>query len=107
MRKRNTYSNEYKVSLLKEWQRSGTKSKDFAVMHGVHPNMFYKWRKQFLEQKGNAFVEITNTICSGERKINSSPSELFKIRTGNFELEVPLTACEHSLQTLFKVLGSL
>lgn len=104
MKKRTTYSKDEKLRLLKEWQESSISAKDFALQHGVLPNTFYKWQERYSMQSHLPFVEVTNKISTTVEM--SSITSVFKIKTHLFDLEVPLSANEVELQTLFKALGS-
>ncbi len=105
MQRRKTYTVEKKMALLKEWQESNMSAKEFALQRGILPNTFYYWRKKFLKQSNNSFVEVSSKVS----KI-VAPSlcmAVFKIKTKNFEIEVPLSANKEELKNLFFALDLL
>ena len=46
---RRRYSAEQKVSILREHLLDGRAVSDICDEHGLHPNMFYRWQKEFFE----------------------------------------------------------
>lgn len=48
-------TSEHKVLILKEHLVEGVPVSDICEREGLHPNMFYKWQKQFFEQGFQVF----------------------------------------------------
>lgn len=105
MKKRITYSKDEKRRLLKEWQESSIRAKDFALQHGILPNTFYKWQERYSMQSHISFVEVSKKICTAVQP--ETQVTMFKLKADRLELEIPLNANEKELLTLFKALGSL
>jgi transposase len=55
MRKRRSFSGEEKVVILKEHLVSHESVSDLCDKHEIHPNLFYKWQKEFFENGAAAF----------------------------------------------------
>lgn len=47
--KRNHFSPEEKVAILKEHLLDKVPVSDICDKYGIHPNLFYKWQKDFFE----------------------------------------------------------
>ncbi len=105
MQQRKTYTEEKKTALLKEWQESHMSAKDFALQRGILPNTFYYWRKKLLKQANNSFVEVSSKVS--KIVAPSLCADVFKIKTSNFEIEVPLSANKEELKNLFFALDLL
>ncbi len=105
MQRRKTYTVEKKMALLKEWQESNMSAKDFALQREIAPNTFYYWRKKLLKQSNSSFVEVSSKVSKGIAP--SLRADVFKIKTTNFEIEVPLSANEEELKNLFFALDLL
>lgn len=54
-KKRKHFSAEEKVSLLKRHLVGHEAVSDICDQTGVHPNMFYRWQKEFFENGAAAF----------------------------------------------------
>ncbi len=52
--KRRQFTKEFKLQLLREIE-AGKPAAQAAREHQVHPNMIYKWQKQYQEQGSTAF----------------------------------------------------
>ena len=65
-RKRRRFSPEEKVSILRRHLLDGLPVSDVCDEHGLHPNQFYTWQKQFLDRGAATFTpDKTNAV---ERK---------------------------------------
>lgn len=54
-KKRKSYSPEQKVKILKEHLVERRDISDICEEYDIHPNMFYRWQKQFFENGERAF----------------------------------------------------
>jgi transposase-like protein len=69
--KRNRYSAEKKVSILREHLEKNISIADICDKYRIHPNQLYRWKKEFFE---NA-VEIFSTQ-RGRKKNDTTTIEL-------------------------------
>lgn len=60
MDKRTHYTAEMKVKIVREHLENQVSMSDLCEKHGVHPNLFYKWKKELFEGAIETF--------SGKRK---------------------------------------
>lgn len=88
-RKRNNYTPEEKVRILKKHLIDKIPVSDICDKYKLHPNVFYNWQKQFFENGSLAFVNkkdkqidiLNKKIASFEDKIlkkNEVLSELME-----------------------------
>lgn len=56
MSKRNRYSAEQKVQILREQLENNQSVSDICEKYRVHPNQFYQWRKTFFEKAVEVFA---------------------------------------------------
>lgn len=49
MGKRRRFTPEKKVELLREHLKNGISLSEICEEYGIHPNVFYRWEKQFFE----------------------------------------------------------
>ncbi len=55
MKKRNIYSKEFKLEVLRQWKQEGQSATVLARNLGLRPNMLYKWKEQFSRHGEQAF----------------------------------------------------
>lgn len=55
MKKRNIYSKEFKLEVLRQWKQEGQSATVLARSLGLRPNMLYKWEEQFIRHGDQAF----------------------------------------------------
>jgi len=55
MSKRSRYSAEKKVRILREHLENQVPVSDLCRRHGIHPNLFYKWKKDLFESALETF----------------------------------------------------
>lgn len=53
--KRKRYSAETKVSILREHLEQNTSVADICEKYRIHPNQFYRWKKEFFENAVEIF----------------------------------------------------
>jgi len=58
---RKSYSLEQKVKILKEHLVGRRDISDICEEYGIHPNMFYRWQKQFFENGERVFRNKKDT----------------------------------------------
>lgn len=49
MDKRTHYTAELKVKIMREHLENQVSMSDLCEKHGIHPNLFYKWKKELFE----------------------------------------------------------
>lgn len=49
MGKRRRFTSKKKVELLREHLKNGIPVSEICEEYGIHPNVFYRWEKQFFE----------------------------------------------------------
>ena len=54
LKKRNNYSAQEKVAILKRHLLEKVPVSDLCDEHGIHPTVFYRWQKEFFEKGANA-----------------------------------------------------
>jgi transposase-like protein len=54
LKKRNNYSPQEKVAILKRHLLEKVPVSDLCDEYGVHPTVFYRWQKEFFEKGANA-----------------------------------------------------
>jgi len=69
--KRKKYSAEEKVRLLRLHLLEKEPVSDICDRHGLNPNVFYRWQKQFFENGAAAFTQSGN----GRKDSNSKTLE--------------------------------
>jgi transposase len=69
--KRKKYSAEEKVRLLRLHLLEKEPVSDICDRHGLNPNVFYRWQKQFFENGAAAFAQSGN----GRKDSNSKTLE--------------------------------
>ena len=55
LKKRRTFTPEQKVGILRQHLLDHTLVSDLCDQHGLRPNQFYDWQKQFFENGAAAF----------------------------------------------------
>ena len=55
LKKRNNYSAQEKVAILKRHLLEKVPVSDLCDEHGIHPTVFYRWQKEFFENGAAAF----------------------------------------------------
>ena len=59
--KRKRYSAETKVSILREHGERNTSVADICEKYRIHPNQFYRWKKEFFENAVEIFSHKKHT----------------------------------------------
>lgn len=69
MRKqRKNYSPQEKVALLKRHLVDRVPVSDLCDQHGLQPNLFYRWQKEFFENGSAAFEKQQSALNKAEQK---------------------------------------
>lgn len=70
--KRRRFSPEKKLEILREHLKNRVPISELCKRYGIHPNMFYRWEKQFFEQGVRVFSErskSSNGSTAKERRL--------------------------------------
>ena len=71
------YTPEQKVALLREHLLDQKAVSEVCRDHGLHPNVFYRWQKEFFEGGAAAFDKASGSQVSRlERQIEALESQL-------------------------------
>lgn len=77
MTKRKKFSPEQKVSILRQHLLEQVPISDLCDRHGITPNMFYRWQREFFERGTAAFERRTDSSQSKlEAKVSALQSKL-------------------------------
>ena len=66
-KKRRYFSAEEKVVIIKEHLIGKVSTSDICDKYGLHPNMLYKWQKEFFENGANAFKKPKNNNAEKQK----------------------------------------
>ena len=92
---RNHYSAEEKVSILKEHLEKKIAVADICEKYRIHPNQFYKWKKELFEnavdifakkrgrKKKSATIELENKLTERNEVIAELLEENLKLKKFN------------------------
>lgn len=67
-RKRTHYSAEQKVAILRRHLVEGTAVSDLCDEFDLHPNVFYRWQREFFEGGAAAFAKDSNREVDGLKR---------------------------------------
>ena len=110
--KRQQFSMDFKLQLLKEYYESGSSMHSISKQHGVNDVTFYRWVRSF-ESKGlslpSELSELENQVyMARKRSIERQPSsemiELERLRDENQRLRKALSYSELRNEALNEVL---
>lgn len=95
---RNSYSSEQKVKILKEHLVNRREISDICNEYSIHPNMFYKWQKQFFENGTRAFQNqkdtktriLENKVSKLEQKLSEKNHVLSELMQEHVSLKKSL-----------------
>lgn len=74
---RKSFSPQQKVKILKEHLVQRREISEVCDEYGIHPNMFYRWQKQFFENGERAFQnQKDHRTRSLEKKVSSLENKL-------------------------------
>lgn len=77
--KRRKHSPEDKVAILRQHLLEGRPVSDVCDEHGLNPNLFYRWQKEFFEHGSAAFKrERANGSKAEERRVAELKAKLQK-----------------------------
>lgn len=69
MRKqRKNYTPQEKVAILKRHLVDNVPVSDLCDQHGLQPNVFYRWQKEFFENGSAAFEKQQSSLNKAEQK---------------------------------------
>jgi transposase-like protein len=95
---RKSYSPEQKVKILKEHLVERREVSDICSEYGIHPNMFYRWQKQFFENGERAFRNqkdtqtrlLENKVSKLEQKLSQKNDVLSELMQEHVDLKKTL-----------------
>ena len=68
-RTRRKFAPQEKVAILKQHLVEGKPVSDVCDAHGLNPNVFYRWQKEFFENGAAAFEKTDKrTVQAGQRR---------------------------------------
>lgn len=79
VRKRRKYTREFKLEAVRLVEQSELPGVEVARQLGIHHNLLYKWRKQFLEEGKEAFPGHGN-LREGDDEVRRLQRELARAR---------------------------
>ncbi|MCK4826931.1 transposase [bacterium] len=68
MAKRRKFTAEQKVRILRQHLVEKVSIADICDKHGLHPNLFYRWQKEFFENGAAAFQKSSDAPVKKMRK---------------------------------------
>ena len=82
-KQRKRYSPEKKVEILREHLKNKVPISQLCEKYGIHPNLFYKWEKQFFEGAINTFANSSksNRKNSKEEHLKQKISRMQEVIT--------------------------
>jgi transposase len=76
-KKRNNYTSQEKVSILKEHLLERVPVSDLCDKYSLHPTVFYRWQKEFFEKSVGAFESPRDAHSAKlERKVKDLEDKL-------------------------------
>ena len=76
-KKRNNYTSQEKVSILKEHLLEKVPVSDLCDKYSLHPTVFYRWQKEFFEKSVGAFESPRDARSAKlERKVKDLEEKL-------------------------------
>jgi len=95
---RKSYSPEQKVKILREHLVERREVSDICSDYGIHPNMFYRWQKQFFENGERAFRNqkdtqtrlLENKVSKLEQKLSQKNDVLSELMQEHMDLKKTL-----------------
>lgn len=69
---RKTYTREFKLEAVRLSLEAGRAGADIARELGIHPNVLYRWRKEYLADNAESFP--------GQGKMKASDEEVARLR---------------------------
>lgn len=69
---RKTYTREFKLEAVRLSLEDGRAGTDIARQLGIHPNLLYRWRKEYLNDTGESFP--------GQGRRKASEEEVTRLR---------------------------
>jgi len=95
MSKRRHFSGQDKVKILREHLEEGKQVSEVCEKYDIHPNLFYKWKKDFFESAASYFEKHgsngtksaeTKRLKALEAKVSSQHMVISEITAENIEL---------------------
>ena len=83
LKKRNNYSAQEKVAILKRHLLEKVPVSDLCDEHGIHPTVFYRWQKEFFEKGANA---LENSRDNRSARLEKQVAELEQKLTKKHEV---------------------
>jgi transposase len=84
MNKRRKLSRSFKTKLVLEALKERLTVSEIAEKYDLHPNQIRTWKKQFLENAGNAFGESSSKV---NKNVEQENNRLYK-KIGKLQVQV-------------------
>ena len=65
---RRTFTPQEKVAILKQHLLEGSPVSDICDAHGLNPNVFYRWQKEFFENGAAAFEKTDRRTAQAQQR---------------------------------------
>ena len=65
---RRNFTPQEKVAILKQHLLEGKSVSDVCDAHGLNPNLFYRWQKEFFENGAAAFEKTDKRTAQAEQR---------------------------------------
>jgi transposase len=65
--RRTRFNPEEKVAILREHLEKNVSVPDICEKYRIHPNQFYKWKKELFEKAASLFIGKTSARKEGEK----------------------------------------
>lgn len=91
---RKTYTREFKLEAVRLYMADDRTGAAVAAELGIHPNVLYRWRKEFLEDSDESFP--------GHGNLKESEQELARLRRENLRLREEREILKKALQFFSK-----
>ena len=76
---RRKFTPQEKVAILKQHLLEGKSVSDVCDAHGLNPNVFYRWQKEFFENGAAAFEKTDKrTVQAEQRRVAELQAQLKK-----------------------------
>ena len=95
---RRKFSAQEKVRILRLHLLEGQSISDLCDQHGLHPNIFYRWQKQFFENGAAAFERDGGGKDSQAKKLEQQVSRLQAKLAGKDEVIAEIMASHVELK---------
>ncbi len=78
-KRRKSYPPEEKVAIIRSHLLDGVAVSDLCDKHGMNPNVYYRWQKEFFEGGAAAFIRESNQqVVKMKRQLAENQERLTK-----------------------------